>query len=159
MSPRCLTLTLVAAGAVCLSVLPVQAQSIVYQSDLYLAKHSDLYLVNYNDLYYDFEVYAADPEPEIGYFIVVLYRDGSEREFGPYTSRSSAESSLFFMVEHGQLSGAIDSEIVSRELPPTWVFMQRFDKRAAAEAYAGLLESVGLLTQIRAVRERYYSWR
>jgi hypothetical protein len=151
MSTRFLTLSLVVAGAVCLSVHPARAQSLVYQSDLYLANNTDLLLANYNDQIYDFDVYAADPDPVTGYFIVVLYRDGSEEEFGPYASRSSAEYSLFFMVEHGQLSGAIDAEIVARALPPKWVFMRRFDKRAAAVAYADLLESVGLLTDIRVV--------
>jgi hypothetical protein len=137
MHARLLTLTLLAAAAAGLAPRPAHAQSSTYALQ--------------SDLYYDFDVYAADPDPRSGYFLVIVYADGSEEEFGPYTSRSSAEYSLFFMVEHNQIPGAVDSRIESRELPPTWVFMQRFDRHADAIAYADLLESVGLLTEVRSV--------
>ena len=103
------------------------------------------------DVIYDWNLYAASDEPVYGYYIRYTRPDNTWFEFGPYASEYDAYYRLWFNVEHNVYPSSYEAEVIERELPPAWQFFARYDKYADAAAMADLLESFGLLTDIRRV--------
>jgi hypothetical protein len=103
------------------------------------------------DILYDYDLYVADGDPHYGWFLVYTFADNSTIEDGPYSSYSQAAWRLWFNVEHNIYANAVDVEIVERELPPVWQFVERYGTYAAAADMADLFEQFGFLTDIRRV--------
>ncbi len=103
------------------------------------------------DVLFDYDLYVADGDPHYGWFLVYTFADNSTIEDGPYSSYSQASWRLWFNVEHNIYTNAVDVEIVERELPPVWQFVERYGTYAAAADIADLFEQFGFLTDIRPV--------
>jgi hypothetical protein len=103
------------------------------------------------DVIYDYDLYAAESAPRYGWFLVYSFSGGSTIESGPYSTYNQAAYRLWFNEEHNVYPTAIDVDIVERQLPPAWQFVQRFDKLVDALAMAAVFDQFGLLTDIRRV--------
>jgi DNA-binding beta-propeller fold protein YncE len=98
------------------------------------------------DLFYDYQVWAA---PEVtNYYVVAEYTNGGISEY-KFTTENGAQQFQQWLYFHiAELKKAtIDVRVEAGE----YVLIQTFDKRADAQDFAALLQSVGLYVEIHSV--------